>query len=270
MHHHALEHAVTDTFDDNYTDEDFEFLEQLLSESTAIVPVRPTLAPELEKLFNGGNGAAASVQLPRGFELRADGIHASIVKKNDDVEELLVCGPLIVTALARTEDRTNWSKCVRFLNRDGEVREARISEADLAMGGKSVAKRLAGEGLYLRGTSEAKKQLLLLLNESNPGRRIVLADRLGWVDDKGSAFILGSGQVIGDASYEPTFEVPAEHRRASLAKGSLTDWQRNVAAHCVDRCGRTSAGRGGAPRRPASHLPTSASRLHGPTCCGPC
>ena len=228
---------MTDSFDDDFTDEDYEYLGQHLSDlastSTAMVPVRPAHAPELKELFDGAEDAAASITLPRGFDLRADGIHVAITKKNGEIEDLHVCGPLIVAASARTPDGKNWSKRIRFLNRDGKLCTLLVSEAELTAGGKSVARRLAAEGLFVGASNEAKKQLMLLLCAWNPRHRIFLADRLGWADDAHSAFILGSGQVIGDPGFQPAFEIPVEHQRASASKGSLAGWQRDVAALCV-------------------------------------
>lgn len=171
--------------------------------------------------------------IPQGFELREDGIHMAVPARDGEINDLLICGPIGVVASARTMEGKNWSKVVLFIDREGNVREELLAEADLLGKSKAVLSRLVDLGFFIATGNAARAGLLDMLMSWNPANKITLTDRLGWVAKKRTTFMLGTGRAIGTGDFRLIRAVSAEHCRASQPLGTLEDWQRNVAALCA-------------------------------------
>ena len=99
------------------------------------------------------------------------------------------------------------------------MRELLFAMKNLVRGTGGVIAELANMGFEIDSHPSARKHLADFLSKSSPEELITLTDRLGWVDEKRSAFVLGSGRVIGNGSYRPVFDVPTEHQEASKPRG---------------------------------------------------
>lgn len=215
------------------TDEDMAWLAEQLGE-TLPAPRDPVLVA-LAEFLSTPAAKEADANLPKSFQLHADGLHTDVATKKAGIEDVRVCGPILVVAMARTKGGSDWSKLVRFVDHDGNVREELFAASDLARGSARIVAKLASQGFDIDSHRDARKHLGVFLSKSSPEERIILTDRLGWVDDNRSAFVLGSGRVIGNGNYRPTFDVPTEHAEASKPCGTLGDWQRTVATLSVGK-----------------------------------
>lgn len=201
-------------------------------DETLPAPRDPVLVA-LAEFLSTPDAKEAHANLPRPFQLRADGLHTEVTTIKAGIEDVRVCGPILVVAMARTTGSSNWCKLVRFVDHDGNVREELFAASDLARRSARIVAKLASLGFEIDSHPDASKHLGVFLSKSSPEERITLTDRLGWVDDRRVAFVLGSGRVIGDGNYRPTFDLPTEHADSSKSRGTLVDWRASVAARCV-------------------------------------
>lgn len=142
-----------------------------------------------------------------------------------------LCGPLRVVALARDGNSDRWGPVLRFRTPEGSERTWAMPAAWAAGDGREARESLLDKGLAMTTDSRRRARLLAYIMESGAARFARAADRTGW---HGSAFLLPSGEVIGDEGGEPLILQGAAGDGARLATaGSLEEWTRQVAAPCA-------------------------------------
>lgn len=170
--------------------------------------------------------------VPQGFKLTANGVEA-FYKSDDKGNEIYkrICAPLELLALTRDAGGSgqDWGVLVRFKDYDGQEKRLNIPKRLFATdGGSDIRKQLLSEGLHIEPRSQEKGKLIDYLNCPDITNRVGLVKKLGWHKN---AFILPD-QTIGE-TVSPLLYDNENARDCKLkASGSLSDWQREIAAYC--------------------------------------
>ena len=171
--------------------------------------------------------------LPRGFQMRQNGIHREVKDRDGNPDWVWLCSPLRVLALPRDRSGTGWGRLVEVTDPDGKAHRWAIPARMFAGDGGELRAGLLDRGLNLASGKAARDALSDLLSRWQPPDRAFTSDRLGWADEACAAFVCGDGRVIGadDVVYqhETTPTAAAEMKPA----GTLDGWRAAVAAPCA-------------------------------------
>jgi putative DNA primase/helicase len=179
-----------------------------------------------------------AAEVPHGWRLDRRGLNW--LKKNrggEDIEEVPIAGPVWVIALTRDPRGQGWGHVVQWLDLDGQVHERAIARSRLHEQGPALAQELAGDGLFIVPGQE--RRLSAYLAHSRPRTRFRSMDVLGWADDAHGrpAYVLPDRVLASGVPaererivFQPERHSPTVH--SMRPRGSLSEWQRQVAEPC--------------------------------------
>ena len=196
--------------------------------------------------------------LPHGPMLGCGGI-------ND--EWVPMCGPLRVEALSRDSNGKNWSRRVRFLDRDGNLRRETISEADILDRPRSVCALLMSAGLAIEGN---RINIIDLIRRWPVESRILSVSRPGWIEGAEPAYLLPDG-ILLSAEPQRGEAVELVHARSAVPPaGSLDGWKETIGRLAIDNSALICAIAAvlGAPLLKYSGIDTVGINLHASTSTG--
>ncbi|ANB22494.1 hypothetical protein A6K25_15180 [Alteromonas stellipolaris] len=170
--------------------------------------------------------------VPQGFKLTANGVEA-FYKSDDKGNEIYkrICAPLELLALTRDASGSgqDWGVLVRFKDYDGQEKRLNIPKRLFATdGGSDIRKQLLSEGLHIEPRSQEKGKLIDYLNCPDITNRVGLVKKLGWHKN---AFILPD-QTIGETVSPLVYDNENARDCKLKATGSISEWQREIAAYC--------------------------------------
>jgi len=195
---------------------------------------------ELEKrglLFVGGaatedrseNTAESDQSEVTAFKLSKSGVFAFDPKAK---KYHLICAPLKILALSRDASGIGcgWSVFTTFLDHDGVERRWNIPMQLFASdGGAEVVRGLLDRGLKIAPHREAKRKVLYYLQDYETSERILLVYKSGWHQ---SAFVLPD-RTVGKPLEPLLFNGDGAAHVKLQQRGTLSNWQQEVAAYCV-------------------------------------
>lgn len=144
-----------------------------------------------------------------------------------------VCGPLEVVSRYRDRDNKGWGRIVSWRDFDNKSHTESFSEADLAINSQDVLTALADGGLAIyQSISRGVPNRIIDFIKSYPSAALVSqrsTKSYGWFNE-GEVFVLPN-KIIGDNNGEQViFDGVPDHAPKYSTKGSLKDWQENVAS----------------------------------------
>ena len=170
------------------------------------------------------------LRVPDGWKLTRRLVF-EINPKSETTELLPVCGPLWI--IGRTNGaHGEWGLVLVFRDHDAKEQRLSIPAARLHEEPGILARELATLGLLIVPGKE--KRLLAYLASWEVQTRILSAKRLGWLDDPDGtlAFVMPDRVIAQDGQRQVVFQ-PDRYSptvRSVHARGTLTDWQTQVAA----------------------------------------
>ncbi len=176
----------------------------------------------------------AAGEILGNFKLTKDVLYVLYEQKirSGEVEivEEAVCSRLEVIALTRDDSGCEWGRLLSFRDPDGRDHEWAMPTAMLAGDGTEYRARLLEQGLDILPSREARYGLHEYISSCRPAARVRAVTRIGWHDN---LFVLPT-KTFGSVNGERTLyqsAVPVAH--AFDTRGSLDDWQREIAALCA-------------------------------------
>jgi putative DNA primase/helicase len=142
-----------------------------------------------------------------------------------------VCSPLDIFAITRDHDNENHGKFLRFYDYDGIEHKWSMPMELLAGDGATYRQVLLSGGMQLAEGKAGRELLSRYIQSQNPKERLRCVNRLGWY---GQLYILPN-ETIGTSSIEEVvFQANMPFADHHSSKGTLEEWQQNVAKYCVD------------------------------------
>ena len=179
----------------------------------------------------------AANDLPDGWRLNGQGLYR-LADAVDPVSgavtqiAIRIAGPVWVAGQVRTAESGDWSRVVKWIDRDHRLHEQTISNARLHEASSPLCGELARGGLKICHRKEGV--LMEYLTNCEPPKRYRLAAQTGWIDrDDGVLLYVRPGQIQTSAMDVETY-CYAGHFSPVKSAGTLEDWQDNVASLCAD------------------------------------
>lgn len=151
--------------------------------------------------------------------------------KREPPQPVWVCSPLEILAITRDHDNENHGKLLRFYDYDEIEHRWPMPMELLAGDGTAFRQILLSGGLQIKEGKQGRDLLTRYIQSSNPKERMRCVNRLGWYNQ---LYILPNETIGASSGDEVVFQghIPlVEHHES---KGSLYEWQKNVAKYCVD------------------------------------
>lgn len=174
--------------------------------------------------------AAEADGVPRGYRVTPDGVDYREEAEDGSAEWVRVCSRLDVAALTRSDAGEEWGRLLALPDPDGAAHEWAMPMAMLAGDGAEYRARLLSLGLRIEPGRRARERLHTYLSAATPRARVRCVGRVGW---HGRAFVLPSGTYGASGPERVTLQSTGAVEHAYRAAGTLSDWQREVAAPCA-------------------------------------
>jgi putative DNA primase/helicase len=174
------------------------------------------------------NGKASHKSQRSPFIMKPNGLYWRDPDGDDD--ELFLSGPFQILAETRDLEGSSWGLLLQWKDRDNRTQTWAMPKALLAGDGIDVRRALLDRGLAIASGTKPRNYLSnYLVSQRSDGRARAVATT-GW---HGSTFVFPDG-AIGKPSGEQCF-FQTEHACAHNynARGSLHEWQENVARFAI-------------------------------------
>lgn len=164
------------------------------------------------------------------YENRSDGLFKKEAKSGSSFVKL--CDALELVAHTRTVEGDDWGIWIKFNDADGTPHDL-VLPRKLLTQGRRVEELLQASGLhvYVLSGNSGKCPLAEFLNavpmDALP--RAVSVTRGGFVSDAFDCFVFGDNQVLSLPGAEPVTPTSADCAAVLTEKGTLEEWQSNVA-----------------------------------------
>lgn len=184
--------------------------------------------PPVEGKVSPGDTAANASGAASRFELTERGVTFS----DPALGARWVCAPLEVTALVRDPHNTGWGLLTEFSDPDRNPHRVIVPSALFRGDGAEVAGLLLDHGLKI--APKGKPLLLEYLQTARTSKRARVTHRTGWHDagPEGGVFVLPD-HAIGPDGSAWIFESDSPAGHTFALRGSMKDWQHEVAALCA-------------------------------------
>lgn len=193
-----------------------------------IKPSKSAESPSAQKAQPDPASTAAISSMPVGFALFEDGIY--VMPDKVTAEPRYVCSPLCVDAMFEDRHGHGCGRLVSVKSAKGHWHDIPVSNADLYRRSTDIVERLINHGLQLALDKNAKEHLLNLLHQWKPANQLQSVDRMGWVDDRFNAFVMGPNQVGRADILSLTASTGIAVGLSS--RGDLAGWKEHVGQKC--------------------------------------
>lgn len=192
---------------------------------------RQTLEPIVAQIYENAKGIL-TVEDSAGntYENRSDGLFKQDAKAGSSFVKL--CDAFELVAHTRTVEGDDWGIWIKFNDADGNPHDL-VLPRKLLTQGRRVEELLQASGLhvYVLSGNSGKCALAEFLNavpmDALP--RAVSVTRGGFVSDAFDCFVFGDNQVLSLPGAEPVTPTSADCAAVLTEKGTLEEWQANVA-----------------------------------------
>ncbi|QJP73396.1 DUF927 domain-containing protein [Burkholderia glumae] len=221
---------------------DFNDLAAHLGTDAVAAAVRAALAPAGSADASKGKAApAAAKPAKRPKTARAqDGKSRFVVddkgvwfhgfnNQGDPLPPHWVSTRIDVIAETRNEMNSEWGYLLEFTDRDGILKRWAVPAGLFAGDGTELRRMLLDMGVKLGVTQIARTQIANYVQMAQPDERVRCVPRVGWHH---GAFVLPD-RVIGTGKEALIYQADTPIQSQFKERGTLEDWQREVAAYCV-------------------------------------
>lgn len=164
-----------------------------------------------------------------GFSVDEHGVWHSKRDADGWGKRMWLCAPLRVTARTRTDDANGWGYLLEFADFDGNAKTWAMPSALLSGEGAEWAARLRDMGLDMAVGSGVRTLVATFINTRGPAERVNCTDKVGW---HGDVYVLPSTAIAPDGGRRFVFQSDGAVEDTFRVRGTLKDWQDEVAAIC--------------------------------------
>ncbi len=163
------------------------------------------------------------------YENRSDGVYKKDAKPGSSFVKL--CDALELVAHTRTVEGNDWGMWIKFKDADGTPHDLVFSSTVFL--GRKIEELLLSSGLrvYVLSGNSGKCPLAEFLNAVPRANfpRAVSVTRGGFISDAFDCYVFGNNQVLSLPGTEPVTPTSADCAAVLTEKGTLAEWQANVA-----------------------------------------
>lgn len=152
-------------------------------------------------------------------------------REGEQPDRTWVCSPLEILAITRDHDNENHGKLLRFYDYDAIEHRWPMPLELLAGDGASYRQILLSGGMRLAESKAGRELLNRYIQSCNSKERMRCVNRLGWY---GELYVMPSATIGAIPDEEVVFQANVPLAGHHDIRGSLQEWQLNVAKYCVD------------------------------------
>jgi hypothetical protein len=164
--------------------------------------------------------------MPDGYAQFSDGIYE--MPADETAAPIFICTPLRVDATFTDQQSLGWGRLISVKSANGSWHEIPVTNANLFQRPRDVIATLVDHGLELGTDNKAMERLLRLLKIWKPVEHLQSVNRMGWVDDSHTAFVLGS-TLIGREDLL-ALAPPTGIGTGLVTSGDVKSWKQEVGA----------------------------------------
>lgn len=203
---------------------------EVITETTSIDVVSPA-SPDMETPPDREGGLAPrqhQLPIPDGYAQFPDGLYE--LPADETSAPIFICSPLRVEARYSDLQGRGWGTLISVVDAQGQWHQIPIAKAELQRRPGEVIATLVDRGLELAVDKKTSDRLLRFLKASRPVEHLSSVDRMGWVGDAHSAFVIGE-DLIGRSDILAL--PPATGIGQGLViHGDVPDWKEHVGLKC--------------------------------------
>jgi len=184
-------------------------------------------AEELEEVFKQHSQKES---LPDGFYFSGNRLEYSDPNKDEEEPSLIyVCSKLEVTACTRDQNNQNHGRLLKFKDIDDYEHLIALPMELLAGDGTKLRELLLSNGLEIGASKRSRQLLTLYIQASHPKKRVRCVPQIGWHN---GCFVLPDTAIGETGEEEVLLQTVAMNVQKYSCRGSLQEWQQNIAAYC--------------------------------------
>jgi len=167
-----------------------------------------------------------ATRIAPGFLLNDQGVFKTV----EGNAPTWICAPVHVVAHARTADKEEWGKLLRFSDPEGCTHQWVLPMSLLAKDPGEFRGKLLSLGLKISAARAVPDFLRQYLQMSEPGKYALTVDRIGW---HGDTFVLPEENIGPSGGEMILFQAAREMGHNLRANGTtLEQWRRQVSRYC--------------------------------------
>ena len=216
---------LSDLFPKPYTHEELRKAAEaaeLLTEFERDAKLAPEVQDGRERWVQLGNGIGRTIWVSYGGTVMKMGGN-----KNDGTFPILVCGPVMIAAMAHNGQSENPHVLLRFRLRSGEWRDVGLSAAKLSNGGWQA--ELAARGLVIVDHDIFAILLKAAFSNHNAPKALIAVEHAGW---NGDMFVLPSGEAFSPEEDAALAVMPTFPLQSGFGTGGTRDGADEMLRHC--------------------------------------
>ena len=175
----------------------------------------------------------ALAEIPDGYEITLDGLYRLTGNRPQRIS-----GPVWVAAQTRNESDNSFGIEVAWIDRQRMLRTQAMPCELLHEHGRTLVQLLARLGLEILPGQENPLRDYLTYASSKTERWLRSVDQLGWLaSPTGDLVYVLADETISSRPCDPVVFQPKSHvitDSSMLAKGTLAEWNQNVARLCAE------------------------------------
>lgn len=140
-----------------------------------------------------------------------------------------ICSKLEVKALVRDKESENWGRLLEFPDDDGQLHTWAMPMEALKGSREELRGELLRQGLEIAPGGRIRNLLMEYIISTKPAARARCVNHTGWFN---TIFVFPY-RVFGDTKELVIYQSETPHGSYS-SSGTLQEWQRHIAAYCVD------------------------------------
>ena len=173
--------------------------------------------------------------IPKGFTVQNDGIYYEKLVNNPETNEketrnFKLCSPLIVTALTRDDNGSNWGRILEIEDPDQIKKEFIMPMEMLAGSGDELREELLSRGLRLTSGQESRRKLEDYISSSQPQERVLCVETVGWFQ---SQYILPHKTYRFEDKERIVYQSKGIPPKPIKIKGTIAEWETNIGQYIV-------------------------------------
>jgi uncharacterized protein (DUF927 family) len=195
----------------------------------ARVDATPVLTPPADETEPEAKEEPNTTVLPYGYKFTERGL-MWLNPDDDDKSPMQIAGHFDILAETRDSEGGSWGLLLHWKDHDGREHRYALPRAMLAGDGSEARRALLDGGMFIAPSAKARTQFNSFLLQVRSPARARATQRVGW---HGNSFVLPDECFGADQRDMLLLQSATAHEHSFRQKGTLQDWQDNVAGYAV-------------------------------------
>lgn len=195
----------------------------------AHVDATPVLTPPSDEAGSEAKEETGATVLPYGYKFTDRGL-MWLNPDSDEKPPIQIAGHFDILAETRDSEGGSWGLLLHWRDHDGREHRYALPRAMLAGDGSEARRALLDGGMFIAPSAPARTMFNSFLLQVRSPNRARATQRVGW---HGNSFVLPDDCFGADQRNMLLLQSATAHEHSFRQKGTLQDWQDNVARYAI-------------------------------------